>query len=383
MKKEFDILYTKDSLGNTRVWWMVQEGGSYYTMSGIKDGALVQSESTVCEGKNIGKKNETSATIQAQREIESKYKKQLKTGYHKNESDISKGTSYVEPMLAKDFDNYIDKIDFKRGVFVQNKFNGVRCVARLEHGKVVLRSRKGEEWLSVPHINKDLIGFFKDHPKAILDGELYNYDLRENLNDLIHLVRRTVNITEDIIFESEKMVRFYVYDGYDMQSSLNNDAPYEARKLWLDKILTHYSKYYRKVETHLAHSMKEVDKIYEAYLADGEEGAIIRFVDSPYEHKRSKFLLKYKPEDDAEGIILELHEGTGNWSGAIKTATLLWDGKEFDATFKGKYELGVQRMKNKKDWIGKTVTFLYTGLTGLGVPNFARIDPNNCFKGDR
>jgi len=33
--------------------------------------------------------------------------------------------------------------------------------------------------------------------------------------------------------------------------------------------------------------------------------------------------------------------------------------------------------------LGKEVTFLYMGLTGLGTPNFARVDPDNCFKNDR
>jgi len=94
-------------------------------------------------------------------------------------------------------------------------------------------------------------------------------------------------------------------------------------------------------------------------------------------------LLKYKPEDDDEATIIDIIEGTGNWAGTAKTCTLEWKGKKFDATFKGTHEQGVDRLKHKKDWIGKTVTFLYTGLTGLGVPNYARIDPDNCFKGDR
>lgn len=33
--------------------------------------------------------------------------------------------------------------------------------------------------------------------------------------------------------------------------------------------------------------------------------------------------------------------------------------------------------------IDRTVTFLYNGLTGLGTPNYARMDIKNCFKGDR
>lgn len=380
MNKLYDTLYSIDSTGKTRTWRQEQQGNKYRTISGVKGSDnLVTSEWTVCEGKNVGKKNATSGVTQAEAEILAKYKKQLKTGYAKSEKDASKGTSYVEPMLAKELDDYIEKIDFSKGVLVQNKYNGARCVATLENGEVVLKSRKGELWVSVPHINKDLESFFAKYPDAVLDGELYNYDLREKLNELMKLVRKTKDISAEDLRKSEQMVRFYIYDGYNN----NSDEKYTVRKDWIDETLPKYSKFYRKVKTTLVHSMKEVDKIYETFLADGEEGAIVRIADSPYEHKRSKFLLKYKPEDDDEAVIMDLIEGTGNWSNTAKTATLKWKGKTFDATFLKSYELGVERLKNKKDWIGKTVTFLYTGLTGLGVPNYARIDPENCFKNDR
>ena len=384
MNKLYDTLYTIDSTGKTRVWRQEQQGNRFRTIAGVKGSDnLVESEWTVCEGKNSGKANETSGVEQAEKEVLAKYKKQLKTGYSKSESGASKGTSYVEPMLAKELDDYIKKIDFSKGVLIQNKYNGARCVATLEDGRVVLKSRKGELWVSVPHINKDLESFFKKYPTAVLDGELYNYDLREKLNELMKLVRKTKDISVEDLLKSEKMVRFYVYDGYVNDSEFSSDVGYSIRKTWIDKTVPEYSKHYRKVKTTLVHTMKEVDRIYETFLADGEEGAIIRITDSPYEHKRSKYLLKYKPENDDEAVIVDLIEGEGNWSKTAKTATLKWNGMTFDATFLKSYELGVERLKNKKDWVGKTVTFLYTGLTGLGTPNYARIDPENCFKNDR
>jgi ATP-dependent DNA ligase len=385
MNKLYDTLYTIDSTGKTRVWRQEQQGNKYRTIAGVKGSDnMVTSEWTLCEGKNVGKANATSGESQAEAEVLAKYKKQLKTGYAKSEKDASKGTSYVEPMLAKELNDYITKIDFSKGVLVQNKYNGARCVATLEDGKVVLKSRKGELWVSVPHINKDLEKFFKNYPNAVLDGELYNYDLREKLNELMKLVRKTKDITAEELRKSEQMVRFYVYDGYGTDvKTLNQEVDYVIRKAWIDEVLPDYSTYYRQVKTTLVRSMKEVDKLYGTFLADGEEGAIIRMPHSPYENKRSKFLLKYKPVDDDEAVIVELIEGTGNWSKTAKTATLKWKGMTFDATFLKSYELGVERLKNKKDWVGKTVTFLYTGLTGLGTPNYARIDPENCFKNDR
>lgn len=380
---KFPTLYSRTSTGATQQWTIEVESNKFRVTSGQIDGKLVTNEWTLCEGKNLGKSNETSPSDQATAEAESKWKKKLKTGYSEDVDKIDSCTSYVEPMLAKDLDKYIEKIDFKNGVLVQNKFNGFRCVATLEKGKVVLKSRKGELYVSVPHINKDLEKFFSIHPTAVLDGELFNNELREKLNEMSRLVRKSKNATPEDLVRSEKLVLFYMYDGYNFEKNLGEDSPYENRKEWIDKNLPKYSKYYREVKTEKVYSIEEVDRIFGLYLADKQEGCIVRIPGSPYEHKRSKFLLKYKPEDDDEAIIVDINEGTGNWAGTGKIITFKWKGKVFDGTLMGSWENAVEVLKNKKQWIGKEVTFKYTGLTGYGVPNYARLDPDNCFKGDR
>jgi ATP-dependent DNA ligase len=129
----------------------------------------------------------------------------------------------------------------------------------------------------------------------------------------------------------------------------------------------------------ISKSEKECCDIYQEYVDDQYEGAMVR-LNGPYEHKRSSLLMKMKPEDDSEGVILDIQEGVGNWAGTGKIISLRWKNKEFNATFKGTHEQAVEFLKNKNKWIGKTVTFLYNGLTGLFVPNFARVDYENCLK---
>lgn len=57
---KYSNLYTRDSLGNVRVWYMEQEGDKYRTTSGLLDGEKVTSEWTVAKPKNVGKRNETT-----------------------------------------------------------------------------------------------------------------------------------------------------------------------------------------------------------------------------------------------------------------------------------------------------------------------------------
>jgi len=385
-------LYCRDTMGRIRVWRMEIEGNKYRTIAGLMDGELVVSEWTVAKGKNIGRSNETSAEEQAAKEVENKYKKQRKTGYFDDIDEVDT-VQYVEPMLAKLYRDYAAKIDFSKECWIaQCKFNGMRCIAT----KDGLFTRKGEKYMTCQHIEKALEPFFKEHPDAVLDGELFNEEYRQQLNEISKLIRKTVHITQSDLDQCEKLVKYYVYDGYGFDDTTetfidvdnHKTRGYIYRKEGLDNLFaeltpSHGATYIHSVFSHKISSTKDLDKVYAEYVDAGHEGIMLRNCNSPYQNKRSKYLLKVKPEDDDEGVIVKIIEGEGNWSGSGKTMTLLWNNQEFDATFKGTYEQAVQFLKDQDKWIGKTVTFLYNGLTGLGTPNYARVDINNCVKGDR
>ena len=380
MNKVYHKLYKKDSCDSIRELWMEQQGDLYRTHSGVKGGTTVTNEWTRAESKNTGKKNATTAIEQATAEIEAKYTKKIKEGYFTDISQIDKGCSYVEPMLAKKYRDYEDKINLSSSTWgLQLKFNGNRCIAT----KDGLYTRKGEKYVSVPHIKNALDSFFKQYPNAILDGELFNYDLRQKLNEISKLIRRTVNITSKDLKQSEQKVKFYVYDGYNFSKELNQDASYTDRKNWIDKNVVGKIKYIEEVKTYSISNKSELEKQYKTFVEDGQEGGILRNLTEGYENKRSKNLLKMKPTDSDEAIIKDIQEGKADWSGAGKVITLDWNGKVFNATFKGTYEDCVKFLKEKKQWIGKTITFNYNGLTGLGNPNYAQFDYNNCISVDK
>jgi DNA ligase-1 len=375
--KKHTELYTRDSLGNVRVWYMEQDGGRYRTVSGLVDGERVTSEWTAAKPKNVGRSNETSAEEQASSEVASRYKKQRKLAYFDDVGEIDQ-SRFVEPMLAKLYRDYADKINLSEGEWIlQCKFNGLRCVAT----KDGLFTRKGERYLSCPHIEDALRPFFEERPTAVLDGELFNEKFRQSLNEISKLVRKTVNFTAEDIARSRELVHYYIYDGYGF--GLDKERPYHERKQWIDSHVVGKYTHVAKVDDFHLKGQDDLDRYYQGLVEEGHEGAILRHRGMKYENKRSKNLLKVKPEDDDEGEIVDIMEGEGNWSGTGKVLKMHWKGKEFNATFKGTREEAIQFLKEKKKWIGRTVTFLYIGLTGLGTPNYARVDIKNCVKGDR
>jgi len=379
MKKIYETIYSADSKDNIRVWQMEQNGARYRTTSGLEHGKQVTTEWSSAEPKNTGKVNGTTAEQQASAEIESQYAKKLKSGYFRDKKDVNKIT-FVEPMLAQPLHKLAKQPDFANEKWgMQCKFNGNRCIAT----KMGLFSRTGEKYYSVPHIEGALKDFFEVCPAAVLDGELFNNDLRTQLNEINKLIRKSKHISREDFAKSEQLVKFYIYDGYNF-CGYTESSPYHLRKEAINNfLLTCKLKCLAIVETIAINSAQQMNTEFHRLLADQQEGAILRKMDAPYENKRSKNLVKVKVDDDSEATIIDVTDGDGNWKGAATNVTLNWQGKVFDAVFKGKYETRADILKDKKNWIGKEVTFLYMGLTGLGTPNFARIDPDNCFKNDR
>lgn len=364
-------LYKLDKNGTIRVWFMEQNKGSYRTHSGCLDGQIVTTDWTVCVEKNVGKSNATSVNDQAEQEILSQYKKKLKTGYKetiKSTAEIDK----IKPMLAKKYNDYSRKINWSDGWICQCKFNGVRCIAT----KDGLFSRTGEKWITCDHISEELADLFKKYPDLVLDGELFNEGLRETLNDLIKLVRKTVHITDEDLKKSRQIVKYYVYDGFNLDG-LPSVAAYHLRKETIDRNIAGLNNI-KKVKSYNITSDADLEDRFQKFIDEKHEGIILRRLDSPYEFGRSKNLLKMKPEDDAEFTFLGVSEGVGNWAGKAKIIHLEDDnGNKFDATFKGSMAEATDFLKNYKYIVGKKVTIKYFGLTGLGTPNYAQFDINN------
>jgi DNA ligase 1 len=371
MNKTYPTLYARATTGKVLEWLVEQNENKYRVISGQKDGQKVSNEWTIAVGKNKGRVNETSDVEQVTAEIDALYVKKKKQKYKDSVEDIDVQT-YFKPMLAKKYNDYKDKVDFFDGTWlIANKLNGMRCIM----SKDGAFSRTGERILTIPHIEQELIPLFEQNPNLILDGELFNNDLRQKLNELISICRKTVNITEEDLNTSEQIVQYHVYDCFD---SDNPELDYTRRFIKFSFMISQYPKYCQVVGVSYLTSQECLEDIYNKLINDQQEGAILRNRNSLYENKRSKNLLKMKSEDDDTCIILNVMEGDGNWSGKCKTFTVKWNDKIFDASLKGTMEQAVEIWNNKDRWIGREVTFLYMGLTGKKVPNFARVDYDNC-----
>ena len=121
------------------------------------------------------------------------------------------------------------------------------------------------------------------------------------------------------------------------------------------------------VEQFTVASSPALSQRLKAVVHAGGEGLMLHRADAPYTTGRSEVLLKLKPEQDAEAVVVAHLPGKGKHAGrtgALQVRTR--DGIEFAL---GSGLTDEQRLHPPK--VGEVVTFTYRGLTPQGVPRFA------------
>ena len=275
-----------------------------------------------------------------------------------------------KPMLAYPASD--KPIDYTKSVYIQPKLDGVRCLIQYEipfgsghipnSGKVVAYSRTGKPWKNIQHILTELKPFFQANPKVILDGELYNHDLKDDFETIISLVRRQKPDDIDML-ESRDLVQFHCYDCIDIGLV---DASFENRMNFITHHVPH-SYCIKHVTTDRVYKHEEaLDIHHNANLVNGYEGSILRTND-PYACKRSHNLRKFKDFSDTEATITSWVEGKGKRAGTIgKFMAIDADGNEFGMPVMDNFKKLRTMFKEMQTWVGKTATFTYFERTKAG-----------------
>jgi len=269
-----------------------------------------------------------------------------------------------KPMLAYPVSK--KPIDYKTKNFIQPKLDGVRCLIQYDNSEVTAYSRTGKQWKNIDHILNDLKFFFQCNPDVVLDGELYNHDLKDDFEKIISCVRKTKPTSEHRL-ESKQLVQFHCYDAIlsDRFKDTNWSGNFDLRNEWVHLNLprTYCVKY---VETHEVWAEKFSKQIHGINLSKGYEGSILR-TNSQYQSKRSHSLRKFKDFHDSEATITSWVEGKGKRVGTIgKFMAIDSEGVEFGMPVMDNFKKLQTNFKQMQKWIGKTATFTYFERTKAG-----------------
>lgn len=238
---------------------------------------------------------------------------------------------------------YRDQVDVSR-YLASEKLDGVRAIWDGQ----TLRFRSGKT-INAPG------WFLAGLPKQPLDGELWI--ARGQFERVSGIVRR--EIPDDAAWRE---VRYMIFELPGAPGAFSERAEQirrivrQANVPWLFEI-----KQFFPVDR--GNLKKRLDEV----VRGGGEGLMLHLADAPYETGRSDVLLKVKPWQDAEAVVIGHQPGKGRFAGtlgALKVRTP--EGMEF---LLGTGFSAAQRREPPA--LGAMVTYRYRDLTGGGLPRFA------------
>ncbi len=186
-----------------------------------------------------------------------------------------------------------DIIPWEDGLmYVQEKFDGVRCVIKVEDGKCTALTFKGKS-LQLPTIFKAVEKFCWGNglDNIILDGELMHRDNRTSASGAVNRILKGSSDADD---SKLQLVVFYymTITEFNTKTTVLTEKGVVAnmsalRAVWHNKSMSF-------AETYLVRTMAEVDVLFETVRIKGGEGLILKRISGKYEWKRSKNWVKLK-----------------------------------------------------------------------------------------
>lgn len=369
-----ETLFGLDKKGGFKVWSIAVENvncdnaEALVTIAHGKEGG-VQTEKV--ESFIAGKQGRTPYE-QAISEAEGRVKKQIDKGYRKTKEELSEVPLLA--MLAYDYNKVGHRIRYDCGVYVSDKLDGVRCMAKCTGEGITLESRTGQRY-SIPHIEEELLVIMADGD--VLDGEIYLHG--EVLQDITSAVKRTdtqkeVDNALRVALRSTGQECDYANNDLLKAESIHSLRPnlefivfdlpaspklFDERMHDLENYATRFKSGgkvkeidYRKVDDEL--HMKE---LHRDAVSRGYEGVMLRNSFGKYESgKRSGDLQKYKTFVDSEFLILDVVPAKDNGSTFLVRNDL--NGLTFNVTL-GDMKQRKHQLDNKYNYIGKYLTVQY------------------------
>jgi DNA ligase-1 len=390
LAQEFETLYGNDKNGKTKIWrarvYVTPNGfGISEIEHGQLNGKLQLATREYNEGKNIGKKNETTPLQQCINETQRKWQdKKEKEGYttvmasgsavNDNDDQSVEETSEPEsnkifPMLAHKYEPTSDKKkknDIVYPCYVQPKLDGLRCITYMVDGVIKNQSRTGAFFDFLGHINVQLAQLFQRFPSVALDGELYTNEMPfESLVGIIKKKKLAVGDQERL-----SKVKFHIYDVID---KANPNNTYAQRYGFIMKEVSRLNprNNLEVVRTELVSEPSEFKQLFSEFVEEGYEGIMLRNVGGVYrQNYRSHDLQKYKEFLEDEYPIVGFKEGDGRDKGTVIWMCKTKDERVFSVRPKGTMELRRELFANGEKYIGKQLTVIYQELSELNVPRF-------------
>lgn len=267
-------------------------------------------------------------------------------------------------MLASAYsEKGMNKLNIEEGVLVQEKCDGMRFNAVIENGSVNFFGRSGKPITILDDTFKQqfLDTFSCD---CMVDGELLVerdgkiLDRKTGNGILNKCVRGTVSEDES------KEICCVVWDIIPIEEFRKgiSENLYFERFTILNSFLMNEPSRISVVQSDLVYSKEDIEKIFQRYLSEGKEGAIVKSPKNQWKNVRATDQIKLKAEEECDLRVVGYEVGTGKYEGML--GALICESEC------GKLQVGVgtgftdkeRKEITKETVIGKIVTVGYNML---------------------
>jgi len=287
------------------------------------------------------------------------FEKSCKGKSHLMKVSLAPGKA-VKVMLAQKAENIEDGFNrVGKPAAFEFKYDGFRMmINKDETGEVKIFTRRLD---NVSKQFPDVVKYVKTHVKGksfLIDCEAVGFDPKTNrylpFQNISKRIKRKYEIER---LQKELPIElnvFYIiyYDGKSLISE-----PFESRTKLMRKIIKKEKWKIKPSELLITSNAKEAETFYQKALEAGEEGIMIKNLQSPYKPgSRVGHMLKYKPEmQELDLVITGAEYGTGKRAGWLSSFDLACkSGSEYlgigkvGTGFKEKAELGVSFLEMTK-----------------------------------
>ena len=201
-------------------------------------------------------------------------------------------------------------------VLIENKYDGVRCIAIVQNNSATLYSRNGKVFPNFPHIEEALS---KPHfNNMVFDGEI----MSDNFQALMKQVYRKTDVDTSDAY----LALFDVLDLEEYNKGKGTLNTLERKEI-LENMT--FEDCIREVEwTKVNLDTEGGQRIFKSMnktaIEKGYEGLMVKPIEAVYECKRSPAWLKIKPIIEVSLEIIDVEEGQGKFAGT--TGALVCEG---------------------------------------------------------
>lgn len=250
--------------------------------------------------------------------------------------------------------------------YLEQKFDGVRCLLINKESGPELFSRQGQRFEGVVELEQEA----RSLPTGfVYDGEI----LLENVNNLKSkdLYRATMKVIGSDAKFKDGLI-FNCFDVIPLEDFKQGycEMPFRDRRKLLESCFTdNLNKHLVLVKTlYKGQNKSQIEYWLNEVTGKDGEGVMIKLANAPYESKRSKGMLKVKKFQSCDVRVISLQEGTGINLGKLGAVTINFtgpDGKTYtcDVGTGFSKEEREYYWQHKEELLGKIIEIGYFEIT--------------------